>query len=647
MKLVKRKNRLFRVLSRSKYKLTIYALFAFISASVIRTAYLNIEYLLNYEKLSNKYNTQMLKFGENFIACISFENKILTYSYLIFILMLFVMFFLPNLRVLVQMKKHEVEDAHEYGAYGTSHFATKKDVKENPNFHLGKNNPDFGVFLGEYDNKEFTKNFSSKLNNMTVVVAGPGSGKTEAFAIPQILNNTTRTIIATSGKTQLYRRTSKAKSADGYRIIYLDFIKFSGNHFNYLDGMKGDGSLKFATNLVESSNKKDGENVWSNQAISLLSSCIEYVLEKLPEEYKNMENVVDFLSLPEEEVKSCFEVLDDSSQAKRYFSDVKKYTGKMWDSILLTASSVTRLWKNPQVCNFTRDSDFKITDLGTEKVALYLRMHPTDKTYRPLVNSFFRMMFNTLIDEVDEQTDAWPIAMDFVEDEFANIGKIDNYENIKTFGRQMGMNLMEIIQDPSQLEEIYNKNNANTIISSSDNFIFLGTNSPDTAKSISEQIGDTTIRIRNDQEKNDIQKSLNDGGNLAPTGRRLLFAHEITQLDDTEGIYIAKGTSPIKFKKAMAYENGVDDCAVNWHLTDEQKERSNATNTRYFLNYLPEERERDFTEAWQQQDIEDNYFGSESSESDSEGNTQNIESEVRQIHVSLDDDNIIQIEERR
>lgn len=480
--------------------------------------------------------------------------------------------------VWLQLKPHKVEEASDYGAYGTSRFATKNEIEDEENFISDiKNEAEFGTFIGkvkETGNYLIRKD-DSVLNSHTMVVAGSGKGKTQAFALIQILLNRFRSIICSDGKNELYRKTSKQKHEQGFKILNIDFVHFLGNKWNPLDQMTFDDIDSFSTNLVQSVDD-DAKSVWGNQGINYISSCIAYVLETQEKKYQNMTVVRRLMNKSEMEVKELFEALDNDSVAKDFFGEVSSATKNTWTGITTTAKSATRFWKQERVRRFTETSDFQFTDLGKEKIALYIRVHPNDKTFQPLVNTFFTQMFNQLIEGVDEFGGTYKVKMDFVLDEFTNIGEIPNFQGILSFVRALGLNIMPIVQDISQIDKVYSEEERKSIIGNCDNFLFLGTNESDvTAPMIVTKLGDTTMVVRNENEKAMTVTHSKDSLAFNYNKRDLMNASEILRMDKNKGIYIPSGLYPIEFEKVFAYRlfPNTEDMPLGWHLKGAEEEK--------------------------------------------------------------------------
>lgn len=580
MKEKKQASRILKTLRASRGVLGVYAFFMI-------TFYPMFLLLLNF--INQKYSSEKMSVSNNV-----FENLVQDYRYhwlhpiqtvetivadstlkVLFFATYGFLTFLVAMRVgekWLRLKKHTLEDASEYGSHGTSKWSKEKEILNDSKNFTPDIEKEFGTFVGETvkSKKIIIRKNNSRINGHVFCVAGSGKGKSQCFAIPNIVYNTERSIIASDGKGELFQTCSKLKKKQGYKVFFIDFVKFLGNKWNPLNKMKFDEIDNFSTALVQSVDDKSN-SVWGGQAINFISAVIAYVLESLPEKEKHMGSVRKLINLSEKEIKKMFDELPEGSIAKDYFTDVSGSTGKTWDSIKITATNATRFWKQERIKNFTEKSDFNFTDLGKEKIFLAIKIHPTDQTYQPLVNTFFTQMINTLIEDVDEFNGEYPVHIDCDLDEFANMGKIKPLPGALSFIRSLGITIKIIAQDIAQIQKLYGVEETRTIISLCDNFILLGTNEEEvTAKKIVGKLGETTKVIRNDNEKILDMSLANNSQNYNYSGRSLMTVGEITGLDDELGIYIPSGNRRIQFRKRYAYElfPDLEQSNTTWHLNE-------------------------------------------------------------------------------
>lgn len=83
--------------------------------------------------------------------------------------------------------------------------------------------------------------------------------------------------------------------------------------------------------------------------------------------------------------------------------------------------------------------------------------------------------------------------MHFVFDEFANIGRIPDFERTIAVTRSRNIAVSMIAQSLSQLKETYGDNNAETIVNACDTLLYLGGKANETNEEISKMAGKQTV----------------------------------------------------------------------------------------------------------------------------------------------------------
>lgn len=102
----------------------------------------------------------------------------------------------------------------------------------------------------------------------------------------------------------------------------------------------------------------------------------------------------------------------------------------------------------------TSKSDFNFEDFIEEKAILYVKLSMEDDTFAPLTSVFFSQMLNIYYQIAQESSDnKLKRKMIFMLDEFANIGKLDNYSKVLATCRSLGLSMHTIIQNKAQLEK--------------------------------------------------------------------------------------------------------------------------------------------------------------------------------------------------
>ena len=140
-----------------------------------------------------------------------------------------------------------------------------------------------------------------------------------------------------------------------------------------------------------------------------------------------------------------------------------------------------------------------------------------------------------------------PFHIRMLMDEFANINQIPGFSEVLATIRKYNMSVAIILQSMPQLKKNYEKD-YDPIIGNCDTFVFLGANSLETAKHVSEILGNMTVMVKNQNES--LGKgSRSYGHGLGEQKRELMTPNEILQLRNDEQIVMVRAVYPMKIHK--------------------------------------------------------------------------------------------------
>ena len=139
-----------------------------------------------------------------------------------------------------------------------------------------------------------------------------------------------------------------------------------------------------------------------------------------------------------------------------------------------------------------------------------------------------------------------PFHVRFLLDEFANIGKIPEFEEKLATMRKYEISASIITQNLSQLKKMYDKD-WGTVIGNCDSFLFLGCPEYDTNDYVSKLLGDGTITSKDRSESHGSKGSTSNS--YKATKRALLTPDEIRRLDNDTCIYMQRGEYAFLSKK--------------------------------------------------------------------------------------------------
>ena len=179
-----------------------------------------------------------------------------------------------------------------------------------------------------------------------------------------------------------------------------------------------------------------------------------------------------------------------------------------------------------------------------QKAAIFAVMSDTDKTFAFLHAIMMWQTMNALCEKaLTSFHGKLPTPVNFILDEFANIGTLPDIEQTIAVTRSRNIWLSIILQSLSQLEARYEKK-AKTIIDCCDTTLFLGGKSTDTNKELAEMIGKETIDTVTFNESRGGQSNSYTKNHQA-VGRDLMDAAEIGKLDRDKAIVLIAGAKPL------------------------------------------------------------------------------------------------------
>lgn len=433
---------------------------------------------------------------------------------------------------------------------GSARFATVKEIatfrdKEPDNNMILSKNAQMGLF-----NKRLP--YTKQVNKNGLGVGTPGDGKTLAIVKPNIMQMNS-SYVTTDPKGNLVHELGTLLSENGYKIKIFDLVNLTNsNTFNVFQYMKSELDIDRVTEAIVEGTKKSehrGEDFWVQAELLLTRSLIGYLYfdSQLSHYTPNLSMVSDMLR----NIKRTDE--ETPSPVEKMFEELEErlpnnYATKQWSlfnnnfeeqtrsSVLAITATRYSVFDHESVTNLIATDSMEIDRWNLEKTAVFIAIPETNKAFNFLASMMFAMIFDILTHSADailkgQRPGVQPeelLHVQFYLDEFANIGKIPNFNEVLSSVRSREISIFPIVQATSQLEEIYGRNGSRSIINNCGILIFLGTNDSDTMKFLSERTGEQTINQKNYTESRGRQRSssISESANQ----RRLMTPDEIGRI---------------------------------------------------------------------------------------------------------------------
>ena len=392
---------------------------------------------------------------------------------------------------------------------------------------------------------------------------GSGSGKSASYSIPnayQCLGS----YVFTDPKGELYDRTAGYLKEHGYDIKVLNLV-----HPQYSDGynplMHISSELDvdvIANTVVKGQQTESGKSdpYWDDMAEMLLKALIYYLIATRPEEEQNLASCAELVRAANNKngsnlLSELINQLPYDHPARMYYKSIEIAPEKTYGSILSSLQSKLGKFDSKEIAELTSTDTIDFEEIGNKKTAVYVISSDTHTAYDFLLTIFFSQMIQQLYDYADLNGGKLKEQTFFILDEFANIGKIPDFDKKISTSRSRRISFSVILQTVDQLEAVYEKS-YETIMGNCDTHLFLGSNSYKTLEYFSKQLGEKTIErdsisINKDRQNWRTGKSVSD----QVMARALMTPDELRRMDNDQCIIFEKGVKPVKARKFYYFKH--------------------------------------------------------------------------------------------
>lgn len=468
---------------------------------------------------------------------------------------------------------------------GSARFATVKELlsfrdKEPENNMIFTKNGQMGLF-----NKRLP--YPKQLNKNSLVVGIPGDGKTFTYVKPNIMQENSSFVI-TDPKGLLVREVGSMLENDGYTIKVFDLVNLTNSDtFNVFNYMKSELDIdRVSEAIVDGTKKSDkqGEDFWAQAELLLMRSLLGYLYfdSQISGYTPNLSNVSDMLrniqridkKIPSP-VEKMFEALDkelpDNYACKQWELFNNNFQSETRTSVLAVASARYAVFDHKEVKTLIERDTMEMDKWNIEKTAVFITIPETNKAFNFLASLMFAMMFDVLTHQADDMLqglihqDKELLHIQFIIDEFANIGKIPNFNEVLASIRSREMSAKIIIQAISQLQAMYH-NDWKTIINNCATILYLGTQDKETMEYFSMRSGKQTINVKNRSVSRGRNGSMSESNQIQM--RPLMTPDEIARIGVDEALLFIAKQNVLKDKKASVFDHPKAKELANHHTDD-------------------------------------------------------------------------------
>ena len=408
-----------------------------------------------------------------------------------------------------------------------------------------------------------------------VILAAPTrSGKGVGIVVPNCLNYSD-SLVVLDIKGENFDITSGFRAKHGQKVyLFAPFDEAGVTHrYNPLEYISDDPAQRLGdidaigTALYSGGNQND--KFWSENAKDLFRGLCLFVLERkdLPKTFGEILRQASGKGKPLKEY--IFEELKKAQDTGHPFSNacidclnrVLSNSENTLAGIVATFGTPLLIFQNPRVDLATSANDFDLREVRRERMSIYFKMPPNKlKEGSVLVNLFFDQLLNLNTRVLPSQDKTLKQQCLVLLDEMTSIGKVAMIAQAVSYMAGYNMRLLTIIQNKSQLEDVYGKAGALTLLSNHALMVMYAP-SPTVqsdAQEYSEMLGYETVKSRS--RTSSMQSS---STSTTDQRRALMLPQEIRELGQTREIVSLENCKPILCDKIRYYEDPDFTCRAH------------------------------------------------------------------------------------
>jgi type IV secretion system protein VirD4 len=306
-----------------------------------------------------------------------------------------------------------------------------------------------------------------------MTIAPTGAGKGVNVVNPAVLGWHGPSVIV-DPKGECFRAASSLLSQSGHQVVLVDFYgeiepsvcggqTIAAGSMNVMESLDP-ASATFANDCFGFANDIPGgqrslnDMFWDNLSIDLDTGAVGYICTFYPKERRNLFELRDFLCDYDLDHKIAV-ILDTELRDRNCFisQSFKTYLGhereKVRTSVRSTAVQHLASLSGDQLRRATSSSSFDFQDVVDGKpLSIFLVVPPHRIQAASMV---LRLVLSTLLGLITRRRVAPPLPTLFVLDELAQLGSFPSLRPLITLMRGYGARAMLMLQDVSQLRQLY------------------------------------------------------------------------------------------------------------------------------------------------------------------------------------------------
>ena len=317
----------------------------------------------------------------------------------------------------------------------------------------------------------------------------------------------------------------------------------------------GEDAASLAEALVMDPPGQQSEAHWNEEAKALLSGLIMFAVAHEEADRKTLATVREYLTLPPEKFRALLELMQGTDAAGGLIARAaNRFLGKSdreAASVMSSAQRHTHFLDSPRIVAAMARSDFQFSALRHELTSIFLVLPPNRLD---AYSRWLRLLVAQALQDIAREAEAAQAGATrlkqpalFLLDEFAALGRLEAVERAMGLMAGYGLQLWPILQDMSQLKDLYGAR-ANTFVANAGVLQCFGVNDFETAKWLSQMIGRETTGYQTESHKPGDAPSTS----YNVTARDLMTPDEIMQIPPHVELLRVQG-KPVIIARKLRY----------------------------------------------------------------------------------------------
>ena len=448
--------------------------------------------------------------------------------------------------------------------HGQARFATSSDLAKAGFFKP----TDTSLIVGKQNGK--CLHYSGQ--QFAILAAPTRSGKGVGIVIPNLLHYQGSVVVLDIKQENFELTSGYRRDALGQEVFLFNPFAEDGrthrwNPLSYVSGephQRVSDVMSIAAMLYPDVNAE--QKFWVAQARNAFLAFALYVFEQheyvqqwdahRPELRPTLGAIYRLSSGDGSELKAYLHRLAQqpflSDSCRTAFSGLLSQAEETFSSIMGTFKEPLNPWVNPIVDAATGADDFLLTDVRKKKMSIYIGILPHKLAEsRLIVNLFFSQLINLNTKELPQNNPDLKHQCLLLMDEFTSIGKVEIIATAVSYMAGYNLRLLPIIQSMAQLDAVYGKEHARTIMTNHALQILFAPREQQDANDYSEMLGYTTVR------KQSVSRNKSDRSVSEHEERRaLMLPQELKAMGMDKQVFVYEGIAhPVQCEKIRYYQD--------------------------------------------------------------------------------------------